>query len=162
MLVLDPDGHLLMFRDSDLGLDPVPHWWITPGGGVDPGESDEAAAVRELREETGLVVTVDDLVGPVATREVLHGFSDHITTQQEIFFALWVERFDPDASEQTAEELACFVGHGWFSPAEIAALSEPHWPADVVALCRHAARMRADAAVACLDLPPVEESSLPL
>ena len=47
------DGRILLFSDSDPGL-PGLHWWITPGGGVEPGESDLEAAVRELAEETGL------------------------------------------------------------------------------------------------------------
>jgi 8-oxo-dGTP pyrophosphatase MutT (NUDIX family) len=33
--------------------------WVTPGGGVRAGETLAAAAVRELREETGIVVTPD-------------------------------------------------------------------------------------------------------
>ena len=45
VLLVDDADRLLLFLDSDLGLDPVSHWWVTPGGGVDPGESDHDAAV---------------------------------------------------------------------------------------------------------------------
>ena len=30
-------------------------WWTLPGGGVEPGETDEHAALRELQEETQLI-----------------------------------------------------------------------------------------------------------
>ena len=59
-LLTAPDGRALLVRIvDDVALDasdPVTDYWITVGGGVEPGESLEAAVVREVFEETGLVV----------------------------------------------------------------------------------------------------------
>lgn len=49
VVVADAEGRVLLVRHTYL-----PDWWL-PGGGVDRGETPEAAAVRELREETGLI-----------------------------------------------------------------------------------------------------------
>lgn len=48
----------------------LPHWnedgrqgWTLPGGGIDPGEDPADAVVREVMEETGYQVAVDELLG---------------------------------------------------------------------------------------------------
>ncbi len=56
-IIRNGDGAVLLQRRSDNGL------WGLPGGSVEIGESVSVAIVREVREETGLVVEVDRLVG---------------------------------------------------------------------------------------------------
>jgi 8-oxo-dGTP pyrophosphatase MutT (NUDIX family) len=53
VLLLDPLGRVLLLRvERPYGLPYAA--WLTPGGGLEPGESHEEAALRELREETGI------------------------------------------------------------------------------------------------------------
>lgn len=56
-IVPDAQGSLLLIRRTDNG------YWSIPGGGVEPGESVSQAAVREVREETGIDCEVAGLVG---------------------------------------------------------------------------------------------------
>ena len=55
------DGQVLLARLSRFAVE-AGHWTL-PGGGVDHGERPEAALVRELAEETGLVAEVGALLG---------------------------------------------------------------------------------------------------
>jgi len=61
-VIKDEAGRLLLIRR---GHEPGKGLWSIPGGRIEPGESDEAALVREVREETGLAVTSGRLIGAV-------------------------------------------------------------------------------------------------
>lgn len=65
VIVIDGKKILLNKRD----IEPQRGLWSFPSGYVDVGESVEEAAVRETREETGLEVRLDGLVGVYSHRE---------------------------------------------------------------------------------------------
>ena len=58
IVILDKDNRILMVKqhheDKDI--------WMVPGDGIEEGESSMAAAVREMKEETGLDVEIDRLI----------------------------------------------------------------------------------------------------
>lgn len=157
VVLTDDAGRILLFEDSDPGL-PGARWWMTPGGGIDPGETHLQAAVRELREETGLVLAEDQLLGPVALRTVRHGFSDQVTVQAEWFFLATVPAFAVDIAGHTAEEQETVLGHRWWEPDDLAATTDLVWPADIAGLVA----LRDDPAAWPVDLGTVEESSVPV
>src|SRR5215469_17868295 len=65
VLLLDPDGRILLMKGR-LPHDPTaPAVWFTVGGGAEPGESVAETAAREIVEETGLT---DATIGPVVWR----------------------------------------------------------------------------------------------
>jgi 8-oxo-dGTP diphosphatase len=61
-IIKDDQGRLLLIKR---GHAPGAGLWSLPGGRIEPGETDAEALVREMREETGLVVEPGPLIGRV-------------------------------------------------------------------------------------------------
>jgi 8-oxo-dGTP pyrophosphatase MutT (NUDIX family) len=116
VLLLDADDRLLLVRGHDVDQ-PERSWWFTVGGGIDPGEDALAAAVREVREETGLELDPATLVGPVLTRTGIFDFYAQRCRQEEEFFLVRVESaLDTDA----------IARDGW-TEVELDVLDELRW-----------------------------------
>ena len=132
VLLVDADDRLLLFRDSDPGIRPLPIFWITPGGGGHPGGADHEAAVREIAEATGLGLAASDLLGPLAERVVVHGYSDVVTTQDELFWFVRCDPWEVSTAGHTEDELATMTAHHWWTRAELEETAEDVWPRDLL------------------------------
>ena len=81
---------LLQERDEHPVIDPEK--WGFPGGGIEDGEEPEAAAYRELAEETGVA-----LADGMELFEVFSVFHTHTATDDDMFlFALQADLTDDD------------------------------------------------------------------
>jgi 8-oxo-dGTP pyrophosphatase MutT (NUDIX family) len=133
VLLTDDTGATLLFEDSDPGLDDA-RWWVTPGGGIDEGEDEVEAAIREVAEETGLRLDPAALVGPVARRHVVHGYSDRVIEQDEAFYLARVPHFEVDTSAHTPDEKLTFQQHRWWTMEELRSTDDWVWPNELVEL----------------------------
>jgi 8-oxo-dGTP pyrophosphatase MutT (NUDIX family) len=108
--VLDGD-RLLLTRRSDNGE------WCLPGGGMDAGERPAETAVREVLEETGLVVRVTELLGVYSNPDVVVVYPDgnRIQVVGVLFRAEQVEG-TAGLSDEVTEV-------GWFTAEEAAELT---------------------------------------
>ena len=106
-VVIDNEGRLLMAKRTDNEL------WTIPGGGMKPGETIAEAAVREVKEETGIDVEVVALIGIYTNPQHVVEYSDGEVRQQfSVCFACRPISGTPATSDETSEV-------GYFTPDEI-------------------------------------------
>ncbi|MEU1980381.1 NUDIX domain-containing protein [Nocardia sp. NPDC019395] len=140
--ILDEQDRILLIRGHDPML-PEVSFWFTVGGGVEPGESLRAAAVRELYEETGLTADPAALRGPIWRRVAMFPFNGDLIRSEELFFALRVPEFEPEPADLTYLEQRSITGNRWCGPDDIRALDaagETVYPYQLDELLGEAAR----------------------
>jgi 8-oxo-dGTP pyrophosphatase MutT (NUDIX family) len=135
VLLLDPQDRLLLLRGrlpSDLS---VPPFWFTCGGGVEAGETIEAAALREILEETGIAQVE---LGPAVWRSegVMPGIDvgDPPRLFQETFVVARCAGGDLTRDGWTELERRFMDDARWWTLTEIAASPEIIYPVGLAAL----------------------------
>jgi 8-oxo-dGTP diphosphatase len=107
VLLTGADGRILL--GERVKPDEAPSWCL-PGGAVEPGESFEAAAVRELGEETG----IHDAGPPLVTTVVLDHPEGRVRVTAGVTMAA-------GATAPTVTEPHVFRSWRWFAPDELPA-----------------------------------------
>ena len=134
VLLFDRDDRILLFLTTAPDTSGIARW-LTPGGGVDPGESHHDAALRELHEETGLVL--ESLGDPAWSHDfvVRWDAADH-DTGHAVFYRAVVDAFEPSSDLWTDDERVDVLAHKWWTLGELIATSEQYEPAELISLVR--------------------------
>jgi 8-oxo-dGTP pyrophosphatase MutT (NUDIX family) len=123
------DAVLLLFAqdrtDPTLGT-----WWELPGGGIDDGETYRETAVRELREETGLRVSVEDIGRPTWRRDATFRYRGHRYLQHEVVVLVHIDAVEPtlDVRERLHYEAEDYPDFRWWPVGELTASDERFYP----------------------------------
>lgn len=132
VLLVDEDGRILLQNCCDPSEPGEGTWWNTMGGGLDEGESPAQAAVRELHEETGLHLSVDE-VGPVVHRRLTHfrfGGTDY--RQSEDYFLVRTTCFAAAPTAHSDLEMVAVLGTRWWTRDELRGSSERVYPEELL------------------------------
>lgn len=127
-IIRTPDERVLLIHER---LEVGTHW-LTPGGGLEPGELPHQAAIREAREETGAdLVIAEDAEAVLVTRR-LWSWAGVVYDQVDHFFLVPVAtEFTPRPGGLTPIEQSTLIGYRWWTAPELAATDAVLLPADL-------------------------------
>jgi len=133
VLVFDPAGRVLLIRFAVPRAEGEFVFWLTPGGEIEPGETELEAAKRELREELGLAVEV---TGPVYSEANQFMHQGEMRDNVDLFFTAMCAEDAPALRGVTPEEIAAMREIRWWSAEEIEKPGDRFFPADLAERAR--------------------------
>jgi 8-oxo-dGTP pyrophosphatase MutT (NUDIX family) len=126
VICFDPHGRVLLIHSSDPADRAKPAWWELPGGGIDAGETPEAACLRELREEVGMATAV--MGQCVWTQRAQFTFAGWDFDQAERIYVAHSDGTTDLPTHLEAFEAMAFEGHRWWTMDDFMASDEPTVP----------------------------------
>jgi 8-oxo-dGTP pyrophosphatase MutT (NUDIX family) len=130
LVVLDADERLLLFHTHDPTYPELGSWWELPGGGIEPGETPVDTAMRELLEETGIVVGPGSVGSPRWRRTASFRYRGQRRVQRESVLVVRLSDAAPvvHGSRRVGYEDEDYFGFRWWPLDEVTASAERFYP----------------------------------
>lgn len=130
VVVQDGCGRILLFRTRDVTDPALGDWWELPGGGIDAGETYLEAALRELREETGIIAAAHQVGPPAWRRTASFRYRHGRRLQHEVVVRVALDCAGPavDDAERLDYEKEDYFDFRWWTVDDILASKNRFYP----------------------------------
>ena len=144
VVLLDENDRFLLLLTASPRLQTPVVRWLTPGGGVEDHESHAEGAIRELFEETGLLV--EEIGEPIWSIEGISVFNDgHVQTTYSEYFVVRTKSFELTNEHWMENEFVDITDVRWWSLDELISSNEKYSPeplAQVISLAFEKSRQK--------------------